>query len=68
MAVWVSGLQSCHLRFLKKKILKNKKTMPVTDGVSHCARYFFSLLISATHVFSLELSSTQLLSFLLFTL
>ena len=28
---------------------------------------FFSLLISATHVFSLELSPTQILSFLLFT-
>ena len=45
--------------------------MPITDGVidgvSHYARYFFPLLISVVHVFSLELSPTQLLLFLLFT-
>ena len=45
--------------------------MPITagviDGVSHYARYFFPLLISTIHVFSIELSPTQLHLFLLFT-
>ena len=58
---------SCHLHFLKKNLknkYKNKKrrhivTVWVTNGVIYCARFFFSLLISATHVFFFELSPTQ---------
>ena len=61
--LWPYGLvcYRCVFFFFKKK----KKKKPVTDKVSHCARYFFPLVISATDVFS---PPTQLLSFLIFTL
>ena len=65
------GSMSCHLRFLKIKIKKKKKRcMSLFESLMESItvkNFFFSLLISATHVFSLEFSPTQLLSFLLFT-
>ena len=60
------GSMSCQLRLKKKK----KQCMSLFESLMESItvkKFFFSLLISATHVFSLELSPTQLLSFLLFT-
>ena len=65
------------LRFLKKK--KNDTILSLFESLMEsllsCARYicvyiyiYIYIFISATHVFSLVLSPTQLLSFLLFRL